>query len=93
MPLQIARWGNSLAVRLPATLVRQAGLAAQDEVEARVTPAGELVLTPLTPIVPTTVRAGRGMLAGRAGLMREDDDGDTAALLRAVHGDDRQTHD
>ncbi|KAF1048718.1 AbrB/MazE/SpoVT family DNA-binding domain-containing protein [Xylophilus sp.] len=30
MPLHIARWGNSLAVRLPATLVRQAGLAAQD---------------------------------------------------------------
>ena len=91
MTLQIARWGNSLAVRLPATLVRQAGLAAQDEVEARVTPAGELVLTPIAPIAPTGVRAGRGMLAGRTGLVREDD-GEDAALLRAVHEDDRQTH-
>lgn len=92
MPLQIARWGNSLAIRLPATLVRQAGLSAQDEVDVRLTPAGELVLTPLPSAIATDVRAGLGMLSSRRSLVREDDAED-AALLCAIREDDRQTHD
>ena len=32
--LQVAKWGNSLAVRLPNEYVRQAGLRAGDSVEA-----------------------------------------------------------
>lgn len=31
--VQIARWGNSLAVRLPAAVVRELGLREGDEVE------------------------------------------------------------
>lgn len=31
--MQIARWGNSLAVRLPAAVVRELGLREGDEVE------------------------------------------------------------
>lgn len=31
--MQIAKWGNSLAVRLPAALVRKLGLKPGDEVE------------------------------------------------------------
>ena len=31
--MQIAKWGNSLAVRLPARLVRELGLKEGDEVE------------------------------------------------------------
>lgn len=34
--MQISRWGNSLAVRLPASLVKEMKLSAGDEVELRV---------------------------------------------------------
>jgi antitoxin MazE len=33
IPMQIAKWGNSLAVRLPKRLVEQLGLKAGDEVD------------------------------------------------------------
>lgn len=44
--LQVAKWGNSLAVRLPNEYVRQAGLREGDSVEAEVTPGGEITLVP-----------------------------------------------
>jgi antitoxin MazE len=44
--LQLARWGNSVAVRLPVEYLRAAGLKEGDEVEAEVTPMGEIKLTP-----------------------------------------------
>jgi antitoxin MazE len=37
--MQVAKWGNSLAVRLPATVVEALGLKEGDEIEIRV--AGE----------------------------------------------------
>jgi antitoxin MazE len=46
MRLQLAKWGNSLAVRLPADCVRSIGLKEGDELDAAVTPAGEIVLAP-----------------------------------------------
>ena len=46
MKLQLARWGNSLAVRLPVDCIRAAGLKEGDEVEAEVTPVGEIRLKP-----------------------------------------------
>lgn len=49
MRLQIAKWGNSLAVRLPVECVRAAGLQEGDSVEAEITPAGEITLTPAKP--------------------------------------------
>jgi antitoxin MazE len=33
MSVQVAKWGNSLAVRLPARLVNELGLAEGDEIE------------------------------------------------------------
>jgi antitoxin MazE len=33
MPMQVAKWGNSLAVRLPSKLVSELGLAEGDEIE------------------------------------------------------------
>jgi antitoxin MazE len=48
MRLQIAKWGNSLAVRLPAECVRAAGLKEGDAVEAEVTPLGEIRLQAAT---------------------------------------------
>ena len=46
MRLQLAKWGNSLALRLPVECVRAAGLSEGDTVEAEVSPAGEITLTP-----------------------------------------------
>jgi antitoxin MazE len=43
----IRRWGNSLAVRLPADCLRQAGLVEGDRVEIVVGPDGHLSLQPL----------------------------------------------
>lgn len=34
--MQVARWGNSLAVRLPAAVVKALGLKEGDEIEIRV---------------------------------------------------------
>lgn len=49
MRLQIAKWGNSLAVRLPVECVRAAGLQEGDTVEAEITSGGEITLTPAKP--------------------------------------------
>ena len=50
MRLQLAKWGNSLAVRLPVECTRAAGLREGDTVEAEVTPVGEIKLTPAQPV-------------------------------------------
>lgn len=46
MRLQVSRWGNSLAVRLPVECTRAAGLKEGDSVEASITPAGAITLAP-----------------------------------------------
>lgn len=46
MKLQISRWGNSLAVRLPTECIRATGLKEGDSVEASITTAGEITLVP-----------------------------------------------
>jgi len=46
MRLQISKWGNSLAVRLPVECTRVIGLKEGDSVEASITPAGEITLAP-----------------------------------------------
>lgn len=46
MKLQIAKWGNSLAVRLPVSYIKQAGISEGDSVEASITAAGDMTLHP-----------------------------------------------
>jgi len=46
MNLQIAKWGNSLAVRIPADYVRQIGVREGDLFEARLGADGALSLKP-----------------------------------------------
>ncbi len=46
MNLQIAKWGNSLAVRIPADFVRQIGVREGDLFEARLGADGALNLKP-----------------------------------------------
>jgi antitoxin MazE len=56
MNLQINRWGNSLAVRLPAHLVRQLGLHEGSQVSVELTPEGSIKLSPQTPQRPAMTR-------------------------------------
>ncbi len=44
--MKVAKWGNSLAVRLPAELIETSGLKEGDEVDIIVTPARTVELTP-----------------------------------------------
>lgn len=47
MDLQIARWGNSLALRIPADYVRRIGIKEGDRVEASLTADGGLCIRPV----------------------------------------------
>lgn len=53
MKLLLAKWGNSLALRLPAECVRATGLRQGDSVDAEITPAGTITLTPARPFDKT----------------------------------------
>ena len=46
MDLQVAKWGNSLALRIPAEIVRQLGLHDGATVEAQLTVDGSLSIRP-----------------------------------------------
>lgn len=46
MQLNIARWGNSLALRIPADYARRAGLKEGDNVDARLTADGGIAIRP-----------------------------------------------
>ena len=46
MKLQVAKWGNSLALRIPAEVVRSFGLKEGDSLEACLTVDGGLTIRP-----------------------------------------------
>lgn len=46
MNLHIARWGNSLAMRIPAEIVRNLGIKEGDSVDASLTADGGLAIRP-----------------------------------------------
>ena len=46
MNLHVAKWGNSLALRIPAEYVRNAGIKEGDKVEASLTVDGGLTIRP-----------------------------------------------
>lgn len=46
MDLQVAKWGNSLALRIPSEIVRQLGLHEGATVEAQITVDGSLSIRP-----------------------------------------------
>lgn len=80
MKLQIAKWGNSLAVRLPMECVRAAGVKEGDSVEAEIGLAGEITLTPAHPFDKTAflkrvrkLRAGMAMTAATVESMRQQE--------------------
>lgn len=80
MRLQVSRWGNSLAVRLPVECTRAAGLKEGDSVEASIAVSGAITLTPgklfdkdafLTRI--TKLHASMRMTAPVVETMRQED--------------------
>lgn len=46
MELQISKWGNSLAMRIPAEVARRFGLRDGDSVQAQITADGSLSICP-----------------------------------------------
>lgn len=48
MNLQVAKWGNSLALRIPAEIVRSLSIKEGDSVEACLTADGGLTIRPAT---------------------------------------------
>jgi antitoxin MazE len=46
MNIQISKWGNSLAMRIPATLIKQIQLKDGDKVEATLSKDGSLIIRP-----------------------------------------------
>jgi len=46
MKLLVAKWGNSLAVRLPVEYTRAVGVKEGDTVDADISGAGQITLTP-----------------------------------------------
>ena len=51
MRLQVAKWGNSLAVRLPASYAKQTRVSCGDYLEATIDASGEMHLVPSAPRV------------------------------------------
>jgi antitoxin MazE len=48
MKVHLAKWGNSLAVRIPGECARQARIKVGDALEIEVTTTGDLHLRPVT---------------------------------------------
>ena len=57
LELSVGRWGNSLAVRLPAELARELDLREGDRIQAEVTTQGELRM--LVPHLSTADKTSR----------------------------------
>jgi antitoxin MazE len=62
--MQVAKWGNSLAVRLPAAVVEALGLKDGDDIEIRVLDTHEFAIArkPERAELLTRLRAFRGRL-------------------------------
>ena len=72
--MQVSKWGNSLAVRLPAKLVAELGLKEGDEVEVRRTGDGalEIARTPSADEVFDEMLKHRGSLPADYKFDREE---------------------
>ena len=74
--MQVAKWGNSLAVRLPAELVRELGLREGDEVSLRPEAGGFAVRREARPEeILDGLRRFRGRLAAGERLSRDEANG------------------
>ena len=76
--MQVSRWGNSLAIRLPAAVVEVLGLKEGDDVEVRVAGEGqfEVKRTPTNREVLARLRKFRGLLPADFKFDRLEANGD-----------------
>ena len=71
--MQVSRWGNSLAVRLPSDLVRELGLKDGDEISLRAETGGFAVArAPRPEEVLESLKRFRGRLPASGRLSRDD---------------------
>ena len=71
--MQVAKWGNSLAVRLPAELVRTLGLKEGDQIDLEPGETGFTVdRRPRPEEVLASLRRFRGRLSARRRLSRDE---------------------
>lgn len=71
--MQVAKWGNSLAVRLPAELVRKLGLREGDDIELHSDENGFVVKREARPEeILASLRQFRGRLPAQERLSRDD---------------------
>jgi antitoxin MazE len=75
--MQIAKWGNSLAVRLPATVVEALELKEGDEIEIRIADARQFDVArkPSRAALLQRLRAFRGRLPADFKFDREEANG------------------
>ncbi len=75
--MQVAKWGNSLAVRLPATVVEALELKEGDEIEIRIADAREFEVArkPSREALLQRLRAFRGRLPADFKFDREEANG------------------
>ena len=85
MHLQIAKWGNSLALRIPADHARRAGIKEGDTVDATLTPDGGLSIRPHQVGPQSLCQGNRGKSRGDADGRPGDGRGQARrALLMAL---------
>lgn len=72
--MRVAKWGNSLAVRIPARVAEAMGLKEGDEINVRVATKGELELTakPDLETMLARVRKLRGRIPANFKFDREE---------------------
>lgn len=71
--MNVARWGNSLAIRLPADLVRELGLKEGDRIDLVKGDGGlQVVRQPGADDILQALRQFRGRLPARDRLSRDD---------------------
>ena len=71
--MQVAKWGNSLAVRLPAELVRELGLKEGDQIDLiRDDEAVKVLRQPRAEEVLAGLRRFRGSLSANERLNRDE---------------------
>lgn len=71
--MQVAKWGNSLAVRLPAELVRELGLREGDQIDLRKADGAYLVQRHArAEEILQSLRSFRGSLAASDRLSRDE---------------------
>lgn len=85
MKLKVSRWGNSLAVRLPAECTRATGLREGDSVEAQITATGQITLSPVKLFDRLAFLARLRKL--RTGMPMQTED--AGAFVRKMRNEDR----